>query len=323
MDLTRQAETMIDLLSSDHTEEDDIYQRFNLGRGSSLYVTWLWDGILLWGNEIRLDKLSYPMTLFNENDYLLLNICHAGRCEVELSPGTYVYMSPGTLNVSASPPKSSYCYPGGYYEGIEVCLDLRRLKGNMPEALADYGLKFDVLRRYTEEGNVMASLTNAGIQEEEKLFRMLREGHSSVYELRFAALSLICHLIGGDAQWIDCGISITKGQRRIVTEAEQLMTNDLRERYTVEELSSRFGISASAFKKYFSAVYGKPVSQYMREKRMEKAKELLETTNESIGEIALESGYEHQGKFGSAFKDCSGVSPLEYRRLNRKTSEEL
>ena len=314
---------MIDLLSSSHTEEDDIYQRFNLGRGSSLYVTWLWDGILLWGNEIRLDKLSYPMTLFNENDYLLLNICHAGRCEVELSPGTYVYMSPGTLNVSASPPKSSYCYPGGYYEGIELCLDLRRLKRHMPEALADYGLTFEVLRRYIEEGNVMASLTNAGIQEEEKLFRMLREGHSSVYELRFAALSLICHLIEGDAKKIDFGVSITKGQRRIVSEAEQMMTNDLRERYTVEELSSRFGISASAFKKYFSAVYGKPVSQYMREKRMEKAKELLETTDVSIGEIALASGYEHQGKFGSAFKDCSGVSPLEYRRLNRKTSEEL
>ena len=323
MDLTRQAETMIDLLSSSHTEEDDIYQRFNLGRGSSLYVTWLWDGILLWGNEIRLDKLSYPMTLFNENDYLLLNICHAGRCEVELSPGTYVYMSPGTLNVSASPPKSSYCYPGGYYEGIELCLDLRRLKRHMPEALADYGLTFEVLRRYIEEGNVMASLTNAGIQEEEKLFRMLREGHSSVYELRFAALSLICHLIEGDAKKIDFGVSITKGQRRIVSEAEQMMTNDLRERYTVEELSSRFGISASAFKKYFSAVYGKPVSQYMREKRMEKAKELLETTDVSVGEIALASGYEHQGKFGSAFKDCSGVSPLEYRRLNRKISEEL
>ena len=249
---------MIDLLSSSHTEEDDIYQIFNLSRGSSLYAAWLWDGILLWGNEIRLDKLSYPMTLFNENDYLLLNICHAGRCEVELSPGTYVYMSPGTLNVSASPPKSSYCYPGGYYEGIEVCLDLRRLKGNMPEALADYGLKFDVLRRYTEEGNVMASLTNAGIQEEEKLFRMLREGHSSVYELRFAALSLICHLIGGDAQRIDCGISITKGQRRIVTEAEQMMTNDLRERYTVEELSSRFGI------RLFSGIWQTCISIHAR-----------------------------------------------------------
>ena len=211
---------MIDLLSSSHTEEDDIYQIFNLSRSSSLYVAWLWYGIMLWGN-------------------------------------------------------------------------------------------------------VMASLTNAGIQEEEKLFRMLREGHSSVYELRFAALSLICHLIGGDAKKIDFGVSITKGQRRIATEAEQMMTNDLRERYTVEELSSRFGISASAFKKYFSAVYGKPVSQYMREKRMEKAKELLETTDESIGEIALASGYEHQGKFGSAFKDSYGVSPLEYRRLYRKTSEEL
>lgn len=322
MDLTRQAETMIDLLASGHTEEDDIFHKFHLSQRSNLYVAWLWDGILLWGNEIRLDKLSYPMEMFNENDYLLLNICHAGRCEVELSPGTYVYMSPGTLNVSASPPKSSYCYPGGYYEGIELCLDLRRLKGHMPEALTDYGLSFEALRRYTEEGNLMASLTNAGMQEEEKLYRMLREGHSSVYELRFSALSLICHLIGGDAKRIDCGISITKGQRRIITEAEQMMTDNLRKRYTVEELSSHFGISASAFKKYFSAVYGKPVSQYMREKRMEKAMELLETTDDSIGEIALASGYEHQGKFGSVFKECSGVSPLEYRRLNRKTSEE-
>ena len=169
MDLTRQAETMIDLLASGHTEEDDIFHKFHLSQRSNLYVAWLWDGILLWGNEIRLDKLSYPMEMFNENDYLLLNICHAGRCEVELSPGTYVYMSPGTLNVSASPPKSSYCYPGGYYEGIELCLDLRRLKGHMPEALTDYGLSFEALRRYTEEGNLMASLTNAGMQEEEKL----------------------------------------------------------------------------------------------------------------------------------------------------------
>ena len=323
MDLTRQAETMIDLLSSDHTEGDDHYQKFHLNRGSCLYVARLWDGIVLWGNEIRLDKLSYPMALFSENDYLLLNICHAGRCEVELSQGTYVYMSPGTLNVSASPPKSSYCYPGGHYEGIELCLNLRRLKRHMPEALTDYGYTFGTLQRYAEEGNRMASLTNAGLQEEEKLFCMLREGGASVCELRFAALSLICHLIGGDAKKIDYGISITKGQRRIVTEAEQIMTDDLRKRYTIEELSSHFGISASAFKKYFSAVYGKPVSQYMREKRMEKAKELLVTTDESIGEIALASGYEHQGKFGSVFKDCSGVSPLEYRRLNRKTSGEL
>ena len=103
MDLTRQAETMIDLLSSDHTEEDDIYHKFHLSRSSSLYVAWLWDGILLWGNEIRLDKLSYPMTLFNENDYLLraftghLCVYVAGDPQCERKPAKEQLLLPGRV----------------------------------------------------------------------------------------------------------------------------------------------------------------------------------------------------------------------------------
>lgn len=320
MDLNRQAETIMNLMAADYDAGGAVFRNFCVGQDSYLHTAWLWDGILLWANDIHLTRLSYPVTLFDEDAYLLLNICHSGRCEVELSPGSFVYMSPGILNVSMNPPKSKYYYPGGIYKGIELCFDLRKMREQMPEALTSYGFDLSMLERFAGKGNVLAMMKSESVQEEEKLFDMLCEGKSSIYSIRFAILSLLHHLVNGGAEEFDSRTLVTKGQRRIVTEAEQMMTENFGKRYTIEEMAARFGISASALKKYFSAVYGKPVSQYMREKRMERAMELLVNTEKSIGEVALACGYEHQGKFGTAFKEFTGISPLEYRRQNRKSS---
>ncbi len=83
---------------------DDLCHTFCVGQKSYIDVIRLFDGILLWANEMHLAKLSYPSNTDNMKDYLFLNICHFGRCEVELFPGSYVYMSPGILNMTSSSP---------------------------------------------------------------------------------------------------------------------------------------------------------------------------------------------------------------------------
>lgn len=316
MDLNRQSECIKKLIWSENMS-DEVCRSFCLGEDSSIDVVQLWEGILIWVNDIRIKRLIYPMSTFDTDDYLLLNICHAGRCEVEMVPGNYVYMSPGILNVSASRPKSDYYYPGSIYSGIEFCFNTWILRDRMPDALTAYGFDYALLERYAAKENILAVMTASAMQEEERLFNMIRGKKDSLQAIRFAALSLVYHLINGECNRINNYMLISKGQRRIATEAEKLLTADLQMRYTIEELASRFGVSSSALKKYFLQVYGKSISQYMREKRMKKATELLADTDESIGEIALACGYEHQGKFGTAFRAFAGVSPMEYRRLNR------
>ncbi len=110
---------------------------------------------------------------------------------------------------------------------------------------------------------------------------------------------------------------VTKGQRHIAVEAEKIITEDLTVHFTVEEIANRFSVSPSALKKYFEAVYGSPISYYLKAKKMGNAKNLLISTNKSVGEIATLSGYENQGKFGSAFKAYTGETPLEYRHINK------
>lgn len=50
---------------------------------------------------------------------------------------------------------------------------------------------------------------------------------------------------------------------------------------------------------------------------MEKAAELLESTNMKVIDIAIRVGYENQGKFVKVFSNLYGVPPLEFRRLSK------
>ncbi len=290
---------------------------FDIGDYSRLHVVRLWDGIILWANDLHFTRLSYEVREMEDKNCLLLNICHHGRCEVELIQGDYVYMSPGVLNVNAFPPRKDYYYPGSEYCGIEIFFDMDILRHNMPDALEDFGIDYQLLEEYNNRINVIANVTSTVLAEEQKLYNMLCDEKVPVIDIRFAALSLMYHIIHGGANRMENSVIVSKGQRRIVTQAEALLTEDLKKRYTIDNLAGQYGISVSAFKKYFFAVYGKTVSHYMREKRVEKAKELLEHTDMSIGEIALECGYEHQGKFGTVFRETTGEAPFEYRRLHR------
>lgn len=95
---------------------------------------------------------------------------------------------------------------------------------------------------------------------------------------------------------------------------KERLCRDFRQHLTVEELAEEYGVSPSSLKKYFRLVYGSPVSEYIKNVKMEHACRLLRETKMSIGEIAEESGYQNQGKFDSAFKKHIGEAPLEYRR---------
>ena len=110
-------------------------------------------------------------------------------------------------------------------------------------------------------------------------------------------------------------ICFTRSQIAIVKEAEALIMQDLSRRITAKEMAEHFGISESSFKLYVKGILGDSYLSYFRKKRMEKASELLKTTNMKVIEIANSVGYENQGKFAKVFAETYGVLPLEYRRL--------
>ena len=315
----------VDMFLNDNPEKKmEGRQRLNLDDESLIYICKLWDGIFVWGNDVHSRHISYPYDGTDQHPFTVINVCHEGRCEIEMQDDIYIYMTPGLLNVNNRVPKDGYHYPTGSYEGLEIAFDMTVLKEHMPVELTSFGLTLEELEDFLERGNgnCTAHVSDAAMQQSKVLYENLKAGGGCITDYRFWTVSILYYLKNGEMSEVKNRSLITKGQRRIAIEAEQILTENFRRHYTVEELSRRYGVSPSALKKYFEAVFGLPVSYYVREKKMNKAKQMLSTTCTSVGEIAAECGYENQGKFGSAFKTYTGVSPLEYRRRHKIIREE-
>lgn len=110
---------------------------------------------------------------------------------------------------------------------------------------------------------------------------------------------------------------MTAQQIRIAKAVERIITSDLSKRIPIRELAEQSEVSETSLKNYFKGVFGENISEYLLNLRIEKAKELLISTDLSILEISENIGYENQSKFSAIFKRETGYTPLAYKKISR------
>ncbi len=80
---------------------------------------------------------------------------------------------------------------------------------------------------------------------------------------------------------------------------------------SLEELAFLCNMSLSTFKRHFIREYDESPGKWFRDKRLLKAKELLEDKNTVPSDVYLDLGYNNLSNFSSAFKSKFGVNPSE------------
>lgn len=93
--------------------------------------------------------------------------------------------------------------------------------------------------------------------------------------------------------------------------------DNLGEPITLERLCRTACVSASKLTGLFKEIEGMTPMGYVRERRMERACEMLETTDEPLARISSAVGFARQGSFSEAFRDRFGMTPHAYRKLKR------
>lgn len=82
---------------------------------------------------------------------------------------------------------------------------------------------------------------------------------------------------------------------------------------TVHFIANELNLSANYLSDMLRVQTGQTTQQHIQNRLIEKAKEMLSTTELSVSEIAYHLGFEHPQSFHRLFKSRTSVSPLEFR----------
>ncbi|MFD0931246.1 helix-turn-helix domain-containing protein [Psychroflexus salinarum] len=101
---------------------------------------------------------------------------------------------------------------------------------------------------------------------------------------------------------------------KLIAKCESMIASNLSAPFIgIEALAQKLNISSTKLKMDFKSVYGSTILQYIIDKKMQLAMQLLLTTELQIKHISNQVGYDSPSKFSAAFKKKYGKLPSAYR----------
>lgn len=94
----------------------------------------------------------------------------------------------------------------------------------------------------------------------------------------------------------------------------QYIANHFHEPLSLNVLATTFNYSPFTLSRIFSKQLGISFPDYLKQVRINAAKNLLKNSNTPILEIALHCGFETQRSFNRSFKEFENTTPREYRK---------
>jgi AraC-like DNA-binding protein len=95
--------------------------------------------------------------------------------------------------------------------------------------------------------------------------------------------------------------------------AKQLILANLGESLAIADLAQACALSRSHFSRAFKCTTGLSPQEWIRQQRIQRAKELITGTSLSLTQISLECGFCDQAHFCHMFTRSEGVNPMTWR----------
>ncbi len=100
-----------------------------------------------------------------------------------------------------------------------------------------------------------------------------------------------------------------------IMRAADIVEKEMKHPPSLTELSRLVGINDNKLKKLFKAVFNNTVFGYLKEKRLQRASELLIQGDLTVQQVATMVGFKHTGHFAKSFTESFGKTPAEFKRL--------
>ena len=103
-----------------------------------------------------------------------------------------------------------------------------------------------------------------------------------------------------------------------IRKAMSYIDQHLRDELTQKDVAAHVHLNPSYFSVFFKEQVKMNFSEYVTRRRIQRAKEIMISTDLPISEIAEEAGYKTAKYFIKLFKENEGMTPSAYRKINNE-----
>lgn len=207
------------------------------------------------------------------------------------------------------------CY-GAYALAYSGLLDGRRASTHWV-AEADFSARFpcvklDMNALYVDEDCIVTSAgTGAALDCCMYMVRKLCGAREANSVARLMVLPP--HREGGQSQYIDQPVP-SSPQDALLSGLLDYLRKNLDKDHSLDDMASRVAMSRRSFTRRFHKATGMTAGEWLEAERLRRAKELLESTNLSIDQVAEQCGYRTSVSLRQSFKRAFHTSPSNWRR---------
>jgi len=245
--------------------------------------------------------------IFSRNDYLVYVLSGKKTYktlggEWTLVPGQTLYLKKGA-EIIHQYFDDEYCMLGFFLSDELIRETMEEMKG-MPK-----------VRAATKTANFTATLVESSDYLEGYFHSMLTyfrginrpPDHILVLKLK----ELLINLVSSDPVLAYYFSALTQTDKPSL---QQIMENNFCFRLRLEDYAELCHRSLSAFKRDFQQVFNETPGRWIMKRRVERAASILANSNQSVTEVAFETGFEDLSHFSRVFKQFAGKNPTEYKK---------
>lgn len=284
--------------------------------GGTMYCINVFPGIQVIYNNFHCEYV--PADPDFEAQYIEINHCRRGKFECLFRKMYYAYLCEGDLGICRwGLTKNEESFPLGYYEGVEILLDVETAREN--PVFSEFHLDLDALsKKLTENDNMHIMRSTSQIQHIcLEMYEIEKE--MRVDYLKIKVLELLLFLSHSD-------FKIVQEQRRYyprhqietMKQIKYELMEQLSEKPDFEQLAGQHQMNIHTLRKAFREIYGVPLYQWYKEYRLEYSLKLLRDTELPVIDIANQIGYSNPSKYSAAFSQYMKMTPQQYRKSQQK-----
>lgn len=184
------------------------------------------------------------------------------------------------------------------------------------EYLNEYDILCNTLRENTNQQQVIISRIRHTLEE----MMAYETNRIEAYELKVTSLlfDLLFEMITHFKQEKE-GENRVNSQKYLnrLEEITKFVKENYMEKLTLEETAARFNFSVPYFARFFKKYMGITFTEYVTSIRLDKAYNLLMSSDLAILDVSLASGFPNSKSYTTAFKRVYGHTPHQYKKIYR------